>query len=102
VVTVPATHALLLAGVLFLMGLIGVMVRRNIIFILLSLEIMLNATGLAFVAAGCRWGRPDGQIMFLFILAMAAAEVSLGLALVLQLYHRIHDLDADQAGRMRG
>jgi NADH-quinone oxidoreductase subunit K len=102
VITIPTSHALLLAGVLFLLGLMGVMVRRNIIFILLSLEIMLNASGLAFIVAGSVWGRPDGQIMFLFILAMAAAEVSVGLALVLQLYHRIHTLDADQANRMRG
>jgi len=101
-ITIPATHALLLAGVLFLLGLIGVMVRRNIIFILLSLEIMLNAAGLAFIAAGYHWGQADGQIMYLFILAMAAAEVSVGLALVLELYHRIHSLDADQADRMRG
>ena len=101
-ITIPTAHALLLAGILFLLGLIGVMVRRNIIFILLSLEIMLNACGLAFIAAGFHWGRPDGQIMFLFILAMAAAEVSVGLALVLQLYHRIHTLDADEANSMRG
>lgn len=101
-ITVQTSHALLLAGVLFLLGLIGVLVRRNIIFILLSLEIMLNASGLAFIVAGSHWGRPDGQIMFLFILAMAAAEVSVGLALMLQLYHRIHTLDADQANRMRG
>ena len=101
-ITVPTSHALVLAGVLFFLGLIGVLVRRNIIFILLSLEIMLNASGLAFIVAGSHWGRPDGQIMFLFILAMAAAEVSVGLALMLQLYHRIHTLDADQADRMRG
>ena len=101
-ITVPTSHALVLAGVLFFLGLIGVLVRRNIIFILLSLEIMLNASGLAFIVAGSHWGRPDGQIMFLFILAMAAAEVSVGLALMLQLYHRIHTLDADQASRMRG
>ena len=101
-ITLPTAHVLLLAALLFLLGLVGIMVRRNIIFILFSLEIMLNAAGLAFVAAGFHWGRPDGQIMFLFILAMAAAEVSVGLALVVQLYHRIHTLDADQAGGMRG
>ena len=101
-VTLPATHGLLLAGVLFLLGLTGVLVRRNIIFMLLSLEIMLNAAGLAFISAGYHWGQPDGQIMFLFILAMASAEVSVGLALVLELYHRIHTLDVDQASRMRG
>ena len=65
--------------------------RRNLIFILMSIEIMLNAPGLAFVAAGSRWGQPDGQVMFLFILAMAAAEVSVGLALVLRLYHLHHN-----------
>jgi NADH-quinone oxidoreductase subunit K len=76
--------------------------RRNLIFILMSIEIMLNGTGVAFVAAGSRWGQPDGQIMFLFILAMAAAEVSVGLALVLRLYHLHYNLDADAANGMRG
>jgi len=76
--------------------------RRNLIFILMSIEIMLNGTGVAFVAAGSRWGQPDGQIMFLFILAMAAAEVSVGLALVLRLYHLNNSLDADAASEMRG
>jgi len=100
--TLPLNHVLILAGVLFLLGLAGVLVRRNIIFMLLSIEVMLNATGLAFVAAGSRWGQPDGQIMFLFIISMAAAEVSVGLALVLQLYHRLKTLDTDAAARMRG
>lgn len=101
-VTIPLFHGLLLAGILFMLGLIGVMARRNIIFILLSLEVMFNGAGLAFVVAGSRWGQPDGQIMFLFILAMAAAEVSVGLALVFQLYHRGNNLDADQISTMRG
>ena len=71
-------------------------------FILLSIEIMLNAAGLAFVVAGSRWDQPDGQVMFIFILTMAAAEVSVGLALVLQLYHQLQTLDADAASKMRG
>ncbi len=100
--TLSLNHVLILAGVLFLLGLAGVLVRRNIIFMLLSIEVMLNAAGLAFVAAGSRWGQPDGQIMFLFIISMAAAEVSVGLALVLQLYHRLKTLDTDAAARMRG
>ncbi len=98
----PLSYALLLAAILFALGLIGVLVRRNIIFILMSLEIMLNAAGLAFVAAGSRWGSADGQAMFIFILTMAAAEVSVGLALVLQLHHRFQTLDADAASEMRG
>jgi NADH-quinone oxidoreductase subunit K len=99
---IPLLHTLILASVLFLLGLIGVLVRRNIIFMLLSIEIMLNAAGLAFVAAGSHWGKADGQVMFLFIISMAAAEVSVGLALVLQLYHRMKTLDTDAAGTMRG
>jgi NADH-quinone oxidoreductase subunit K len=99
---VPLTHGLIVAGVLFGLGLLGVLVRHNIIFILMSIEVMLNAAGLAFVVAGSRWGQADGQIMFLFILAMAAAEVAVGLALVLQLYHRIGTLDADAAATLRG
>jgi NADH-quinone oxidoreductase subunit K len=68
----------------------------------MSIEIMLNASGLAFVAAGSRWGQPDGQIMFLFILAMAAAEVSIGLAFVLLYHKKQRALDVDAASEMRG
>jgi NADH-quinone oxidoreductase subunit K len=98
----PLNHVLILAGVLFLLGLMGVLVRRNIIFMLLSIEVMLNAAGLAFVAAGSRWAQADGQVMFLFIISMAAAEVSVGLALVLQLSHRLKTLDTHAAASMRG
>ncbi len=100
--TVPMEYGLLVAAVLFVLGLIGVLVRRNVVFILLSIEIMLNAAGLAFVAAGARWGQPDGQVMFIFILAMAAAEVSVGLALVLLLHHQYNSLDVERASEMRG
>jgi NADH-quinone oxidoreductase subunit K len=93
---------LLLAAILFALGLIGLLVRRNLIFILMSIEVMLNAAGLAFVVAGSRWAQPDGQVMFIFILATAAAEVSVGLALLLQLYHQYKSLDADAASLMRG
>lgn len=99
---IPMTHGLMVAGALFSLGLLGVLVRRNIIFILMSIEVMLNAAGLAFVVAGARWGEADGQIMFLFILTMAAAEVAVGLTLVVQLYHRIGTLDADAASMLRG
>jgi NADH-quinone oxidoreductase subunit K len=63
---------------------------------------MLNASGLAFIAAGSRWGQPDGQVMFLFILAMAAAEVSVGLALVLQFQKHHPALDNNSVNQMRG
>ena len=99
---IPMEHVLLLAGTLFSCGLLGLMVRRNVIFMLMSLEVMLNATGLAFVAAGARWGQPDGQVIFLLILSVAAAEVAVGLGLVLQIQRRFKTLDMDQAKRLRG
>lgn len=100
--SVPTEHVIMLSVLLFVLGLIGVLARRNIIIILMSIEIMLNAAGLAFVAAGMRWGQPDGQVMFVFILAMAASEVSVGLALALRFYYRARTLDADMASGMRG
>ena len=101
-VVVPVEHVLALAGVLFLMGLAGVLVRRNVMFLLMSLEVMMNAAGLAFIAAGARWGAPDGQIMFMLILALAAAEVAVALGLVLQLSRRFETLDVDVASEMSG
>ena len=92
---------LILAAILFVLGLIGVLTRKNIIFMLLSVEIMLNAAGLAFVAAGARWGQADGQVMFLFILAMAASEVSVGLALVMQAYRQHKTLDVQGLRELR-
>ncbi|MEH6582695.1 MAG: NADH-quinone oxidoreductase subunit NuoK [Halioglobus sp.] len=100
--TVPLEHVLVLAGLLFCFGLLGLMLRRNIIFMLMSLEVMLNAAALAFVAAGARWGQADGQIVFLMILSVAAAEVAVGLGLVLQIQRRFKTLDMDAAKRLRG
>ncbi|MCY4428622.1 MAG: NADH-quinone oxidoreductase subunit NuoK [Halieaceae bacterium] len=99
---VPLEHVMLLAAALFVAGLAGLMARRNILFMLMSLEVMLNAAALAFVAAGARWGQPDGQIVFMLILTVAAAEVSVGLGLVLQVQRRFKTLDMDQANRLRG
>ena len=101
-IVIPLEHGLLLAGILFAIGLLGVMVRRNIIMILMSLEIMLNACALAFIMAGARWAQADGQIMFMLILSIAAAEVSVGLGLLLQVHRRIGRIDIDRANRMRG
>lgn len=99
---VPMDHVLLLAGTLFSCGLMGLMLRRNVIFMLMSLEVMLNAAALAFVAAGAKWGQADGQIIFLLILSVAAAEVAVGLGLVLQIQRRFKSLDMDRANRLRG
>jgi NADH-quinone oxidoreductase subunit K len=99
---VGMTTGLLLAGILFILGLVGVLVRRNIIFTLLSIEIMLNACGLAFVVVGSALDKPDGQVMYFFILAVAASEVALGLGLILNLYHKYKTLDTNVLNDMRG
>jgi NADH-quinone oxidoreductase subunit K len=99
---IPMEHGLCLAGILFALGLTGLLVRRNALFMLIAIEVMLNAAGLAFVVAGARWAQADGQVMFMFILAMAAAEVAVGLALILQMYQRCRTLDIDAVSSMRG
>ena len=99
---VPLETGLLLAIILFVIGLIGLLVRRNIIFMLMSIEIMLNAAGLAFVLGSARWIQTDGQVMFIFILAMAAAEVSVGLALILRIFNKFKTLDSDSLNNMKG
>lgn len=99
---VPFQHGLFVAAVLFALGLIGVLVRRNLIFVLMCIEIMLNAAGLAFIVAGSRWGQADGQIMFILVLSAAGAGVSVGLALLLQIRQRYRTLDVDAASDMRG
>lgn len=109
-VAIPLDQVLLLAGTLFLIGLTGVLVRRNVIFILMSLELMLNGCGLAFVVAGARWGEADGQVMYMLVLTLAAAEAVLALALILQLRGRVRvgssepavDLNIDSLSELRG
>lgn len=101
-INISAELVLFISALLFAIGLTGVLVRRNLIYILMSVEIMLNASGLAFIAAGSKWGQPDGQVMFMFILAMAAAEVAVGLALVLQIVAKFKTLDSDIVSSMKG
>jgi NADH-quinone oxidoreductase subunit K len=95
--TAPAA----LAGALFLLGLLGLLARRGLVFVLMSIEIMLNATGLLFITAGMRWGNPDGQIMLIFVLNLAGAEIALGLILILRLRNRLPTLDGDAATLLR-
>ena len=99
---IPMEHGLALAAVLFSLCLAGLMIRRNILYVLMSLEIMMNAAALAFVVAGARWEQPDGQVMFIMVITLAAAEASIGLAILLQLYRRFRTLDIDAASEMHG
>lgn len=98
---IPLEHALIVAALLFALGLTGVIVRRNVLFVLMSLEIMMNAAGVAFVVAGARWGQADGQLMYMLVLTLAAAEVAVGLGLVLQLERRHGTVDVDRASELR-
>lgn len=99
--TVPIEIQIMLAGILFLLGLIGLLVRRNMIFMLMSIEIMFNSAGLVFIIAGTHWKQPDGQVMFIFILSVTAVEVAIGLALILQVYHHFKTLDADAVNKLK-
>ena len=92
---VPYSHVLLFAGILFAMGVVCAVARRNLIMMLIGVEIMLNSVGLAFVAAALRWQQMEGQAFVLFIFAIAAAEVSLGLALIVYAYKRTGSLDPE-------
>lgn len=100
--SIPLEHGLVLAIILFAIGFCGVMVRKNVLFMLMSLEIMMNSAALAFVVAGARWASADGQVMFVFILTLAAAEAAIGLAILLQFYHRFGHLDIDAASELKG
>jgi NADH-quinone oxidoreductase subunit K len=99
--TVPVELQILFAGILFLIGLIGLLVRRNMIFMLMSIEIMFNSAGLVFIIAGTHWKQPDGQVMFIFILAVTAVEVAIGLALLLQVHHHFKTLDSDSVNKLK-
>ena len=102
VASVSTSFVLGVAVVLFLIGLVGVTIRRDLVYVLMSLEIMMNGAALAFVAAGARWGEVDGQVMVILMLVGAAAEVGVGLSLVLRLYHRFDTVDGDQISELRG
>jgi NADH-quinone oxidoreductase subunit K len=90
---VPYTHVLFLAGILFIMGMFCAVARRNLIMILLGLEIMLNAASIAFIGAALGHGNMEGHAMVIFIIAVAAAEVSIGLALIVCAYRRSGSVD---------
>jgi len=92
---VPFNHVLVLAGLLFLMGVFCVVARRSLIMILLGVEIMLNAAAILLVGASLLWQNLDGQAIVLFVFAIAAAEVSVGLALIVWAYRRTGSVNPD-------
>jgi NADH-quinone oxidoreductase subunit K len=92
---VPLNHYLLLSGLLFAIGTAGVFLRRNLITVLLSIEVMLNAVNLTFVAVGRFQGSVDGQIITFFVMTVAAAEAAVGLAIVIALFRHRETLSPD-------
>ncbi|HEY5619324.1 MAG TPA: NADH-quinone oxidoreductase subunit NuoK [Vicinamibacterales bacterium] len=92
---IPLGHYLIVSAILFAIGAAGVFLRRNLITILLSIEIMLNAVNLSFVAFGRQLGSFDGQIITFFVIAVAAAEAAVGLAIVIGLYRHRESLNPD-------
>lgn len=99
---VPLGHVLLLAAALFLLGAVCAAVRRNLLLVLVGVEVMINAAALAFVGGALRWGRLDGQVFVLFLLAVAAAEVAVGLALLVRGYRGTRSVDSDCYRALRG
>jgi NADH-quinone oxidoreductase subunit K len=99
---IPFGHALTLAGALFVLGLSCVLIRRQLMMILIGVEIMLNAASLTFVAASSHWRQPDGQVFVILLMAITAAEVSVALAMVVYLWRRKRTLIADEFNGMHG
>ena len=99
---VPTSYILVLSGVLFTLGVLGVLVRRNAIVMFMSIELMLNAANLAFIAFARASGSLDGQVFVFFVIAVAAAEVAVGLALIVAIFRSKHSIDIDQVSSLKG
>ena len=99
---ITLSHYLLLSGLLFTLGLVGVFVRRNVIMILLCLELLLNAANLAFVAFSRALGNLTGQMMVFFVMIVAAAEITVGLAIAVILVRKSGEENADEMRELRG
>jgi NADH-quinone oxidoreductase subunit K len=98
---VPFGHVLLVAGILFALGVFCAVVRRNLIMIVLGIEIMLNAVSIVFAGAALRWNNLEGQTFVLFILAVAATEVSVGLAIIVYAFRRTGSFDPSNFNLLR-
>lgn len=99
---IPISHVLILSGLLFSIGLLGVLVRRNVLLILLSIEIMLNAANLAFIAGSSLHGNVQGQVSAFFVMVVAAAEVAVGLSLAVVLFRKKESVDTCEIKELKG
>jgi NADH-quinone oxidoreductase subunit K len=99
---VPASYYLALSAVLFVLGILGVVLRRNALVIFMSLELMFNAANLAFVTFARLYGAMEGQLIVFFVMTVAAAEVAIGLALMVEIFRTKHSIDMDQMNSLKG
>lgn len=99
---IPQNYYLILCLILFSIGVMGVMFRRNFITLIMCVELMLNAVNLLIASYAAHSGNPDGQVMVFFIMVVAAAEVAVGLALMVMIYRNIKSVDIDLLSNMKG
>ena len=100
--TVPAAYYLALSAALFVLGMAGVLVRRSALIVFMSIELMLNAVNLTFVTFARLYGSIDGQLLVFFVLAVAATEVVIGLALIVDIFRSRETVDIDDVDLLRG
>lgn len=99
---VPTHYYVMLSAILFIIGVIGVLTRRNALVVFMSVELMLNSANLALVAFGRQWGHVDGQILTFFVITVAAAEVAVGLALLVGIFRTRATTNVDEVNTMHG
>jgi NADH-quinone oxidoreductase subunit K len=92
---------IMLSAILFVLGTMGVLLRRNAILVFMSVELMLNATNLALIAFARQWGSESGHLFVFFIMTVAAAEVAVGLALIVAIYRTKHNINIDELSQMK-
>jgi NADH-quinone oxidoreductase subunit K len=97
----PIRDFMFLSGILFAIGVAGVLIRRNIIVMFMSIELMLNAVNLAFIALGRRIGSMDGQVIVFFVMTVAAAEAAVGLGIIISLFRNRETVNADELNLLR-
>jgi NADH-quinone oxidoreductase subunit K len=100
--TIPLSYYLVVSALLFIMGALGVLIRRNPLIIFMSIELMLNSANLAFVAFSRNLNVINGQIIVLFVMTVAAAEVAVGLALIVIIFRNKHSIDVDLMSSLKG
>ncbi len=98
---IPIEHVIALSAALFVIGMIGALVRRNLIVILMSIELMLNAANLALVAFARQWGNADGHVFVMMVIVVAAAEVAVGLGIVIALFRNRESMNVEDASLLR-